>query len=461
MNTPTPHSRLSPGSLTALLLALAAWGCSEGVVESPPATGYSVTDSAGVRMVVNHEPAWGAEEGWHLTPEPLLTLGVVDTPFVQQFHEIRSATRLRDSTIVVLNSGSGELRAFDYSGRHLWSAGGRGDGPGEMRTQPDQRPRLQRQAGDTLVVDNGWERIRFGPGGELLEHRRVDFARLQELGRYYVGSCPQGRSYFEELLVICERSNRSPQSGRRWESSHTTVMQIPWTLDRVDTVGTFFRHEKWETTLPPPYPSGIAYSPPAPLGPEGRLWMGGRQQPRLLYARNDAYRIEVWDLLDASLSMVVERRTPRRARTESEIFRTVQGGLFLLRREPHRSELSLTNDKWPVVDSLSIAESFFLDDQGFLWVRRLPAGDDEGRRWEVPARLDGGGGSSGHVVWLPSGLHDVFRPDGVYLGTVKLPQDLDVMEIGMDYVLGVARDELGVEYVQVYGLERGGAPGPG
>ena len=132
---------------------------------------------------------------------------------------------------------------------------------------------------------------------------------------------------------------------------------------------------------------------------------------------------------------------------------------LLYLREPDRSELSLTTHPGPVVDSLSIAESFFLDDQGFLWVRRLPVGDDEGRRWELLAPPDFEE-PSGWVVPLPSGLHDVFRPDGVYLGTVKLPQDLDVMEIGMDYVLGVARDELGAEYVQVYGLERGGASGP-
>ena len=101
----------------------------------------------------------------------------------------------------------------------------------------------------------------------------------------------------------------------------------------------------------------------AALGLNGRLWIGGRQQPRLLYARNDAYRIEVWDLLDATLSMVVERRTPRKARTEADIFVAVWQGL-LMRREPDRSELSLTNGRQPVVDSLSIAESFFLDDRG-------------------------------------------------------------------------------------------------
>lgn len=459
MKTTTERRRLSPASLTAWCLPLAAWGCSEDV-ESPPAPGYAVTDSAGVRKVVNNEPLWGAEEGWQLTPEPLLTLGVVDTPFAQQFHEIRGVTRLSDSTIVVLNSGSAELRAFDYSGRHLWSAGGRGDGPGEMGRQQDQRPLLQRLAGDTLEVDNGWQRIRFGPGGELLDHRRLDFARLhQEVGRYYVGSCPQGRSYFKELIVVCPTGDGSPQPGRRWESSQTTVMQIPWTLDRVDTVGTFFRHEKWETSvplpLPPPLRSERTSLRPAPLGPKGRLWIGGSPQPRLLYARNDAYRIEVWDLLDATLSMVVERRTPRKARTEAEIFVAVWLGL-LQQREPDPSELSLTNGRQPVVDSLSIAESFFLDDLGFMWVRRLPVGDDEGRRWEVGAAPDFE--PSGWVVSLPSGLHDVFRPDGVYLGTVKLPPAFDVMEIGTDYVLGIARDEMGVEYVHLYGLERGGSP---
>ena len=458
MIAPASEARRPPlAPLVPLCLLVAALACSEGAIEEPPPSGHTVTDSAGVRTVVNHGPLWGPGEGWRLTPEPLLTLGAVDTPLAQQFHEIRGVTRLRDGTIVVLNSGSGELRAFDHAGRHRWTAGGRGDGPGELRPQQDQRPLLHRHVGDTMEVDVGWERIRFGPDGELVDHRRLDYARLhRELGQYYVGSCPQGRSYFGELIVICDIGDGLPQPGRRWEADHTTVMRIPWTLDRVDTVGTFFRTEHWEAgsfSLPsPPYPAGVT-SPvpkPAPLGPKGRLWMGGRDRPKLLHARNDAYRIEVWDLVDATLSMVVERRTPRRARTEADVMFAVRRGL-LYRREPDRSELNPTTHPGPVVDSLSIAESFFLDEQGSLWVGRRPVGDDEGRPLEIPAPP---GGEPGLVVWLPSGLHDVFGPDGVYLGTVKLPHDIDVMEIGADYVLGVARDELGVEYVQVYGLER-------
>ena len=70
---------------------------------------------------------------------------------------------------------------------------------------------------------------------------------------------------------------------------------------------------------------------------------------------------------------------------------------------------------------------------------REVSGPDEAR-WTIPA---------------PTGLHDVFRPDGVYLGTVKLPHDLRIAEIGPDYVLGMARDDLDVEYVRMYGLDRG------
>ena len=438
-------------------MVLGAWGCSEdsGSADSPPSASYHVTDSAGVRVVVNRGPLWGPGEGWNVTPEPLLTLGAVDTPWAQQFHEIGGVTRLRDGTVVVLNRGSGELRAFDPSGRHLWSAGGRGEGPGEMRARQDHRAHLRRLAGDTLQVANGLDRIRFGPGGELIAHDRVDFARLQELGRYYVGSCPfGGGAFFGREIVVCHGNRISPEAGHRWGTSQVTVMRIPWTLDRVDTIGTFFRADLWEAGISLPSLPSFREQMRSPLGPEGMLRAGGGGRPRLLYARNDSYRIEVRNLLDGTLSMVVERRTPRRARTEAEVFVAVRWGMF---PEPFRSEMSLTDDRWSVADSLSIAEDFFLDDAGFLWVRRSPAGDDRGIRWDVPAPPHGEG-SSGWVVWRPSGLHDVFRPDGAYLGTVKLPHDLQVMEIGRDHVLGVARDELGVEYVRMFGLDRGGSP---
>jgi hypothetical protein len=49
----------------------------------------------------------------------------------------------------------------------------------------------------------------------------------------------------------------------------------------------------------------------------------------------------------------------------------------------------------------------------------------------------------------------VFAPDGQMLGTVTTPRGLTVRDIGLDYLLGVARDDLDVEHVRMYGLDRG------
>ena len=190
---------------------------------------------------------------------------------------------------------------------------------------------------------------------------------------------------------------------------------------------------------------------PLPVGPQGILRISDDRH-NLLYARNDAYRIEIWDLATGTLAMVVERRTPQRVRTEVEVLMAVRWGF---NPEHVRAVLRTDDERLSVVDSLSIAEDFFLDELGFLWVRRSPSPlhGDEGIPVEV---LTPDGAEKIGVERLPSGLHDLFRPDGIYLGTVKLPHDLWNIEVGPDYVLGVATGELGIELVRMFGLDRSG-----
>jgi hypothetical protein len=67
-------------------------------------------------------------------------------------------------------------------------------------------------------------------------------------------------------------------------------------------------------------------------------------------------------------------------------------------------------------------------------------------------------------VWLRTGRHfppegpspewTVFSVDGAWLGSLEMPEGFDPLEVGEDYLLGVWRDELDVESVRVYGLER-------
>jgi len=70
--------------------------------------------------------------------------------------------------------------------------------------------------------------------------------------------------------------------------------------------------------------------------------------------------------------------------------------------------------------------------------------DRLGWYWTELFDTDEGGPS----VWL------VFDPAGRAHGMITLPAALEVWVIGGDYVLGRWTDELGVEYVRRYGLDR-------
>ncbi len=70
--------------------------------------------------------------------------------------------------------------------------------------------------------------------------------------------------------------------------------------------------------------------------------------------------------------------------------------------------------------------------------------------------------AGGSVLCLESGLQSVVRdsagtvfdPEGRALGFPETPPGLRILEIGPDYVLGGAHDALGIEYAQLWPLDR-------
>ena len=70
--------------------------------------------------------------------------------------------------------------------------------------------------------------------------------------------------------------------------------------------------------------------------------------------------------------------------------------------------------------------------------------DDDGRLWASSYDAFGRGGDT----------YDVFEQTGVWRGRVKLPNGLEPLVIGDDYIIGKRRDEYDVEFVGVYGLTR-------
>ena len=58
-------------------------------------------------------------------------------------------------------------------------------------------------------------------------------------------------------------------------------------------------------------------------------------------------------------------------------------------------------------------------------------------------------GTAGPELW------SVFSPEGFLLGTLETPEQLQVRQIGRDFLLGIWTDELDVRYIRKYALERG------
>ena len=48
----------------------------------------------------------------------------------------------------------------------------------------------------------------------------------------------------------------------------------------------------------------------------------------------------------------------------------------------------------------------------------------------------------------------IFGADGRHLGVVELPANLEVYQIGADFLLVKMRDDLDVDYVHVYRIEK-------
>ena len=57
------------------------------------------------------------------------------------------------------------------------------------------------------------------------------------------------------------------------------------------------------------------------------------------------------------------------------------------------------------------------------------------------------------MMSLSAWLRTFLDPERVWLGEVSVPP-LELLEVGEDYLVGVSRDHLGVEVLQVYELLR-------
>lgn len=393
----------------ALLPAVSACGLDDSI-RTPGA--FTITDSAGVVVAVT--PANEARQPlpWTVRQEPDLVVGMAEGPAGPLFR-VRGVAGTAAGDVVVMNAGSSELIVLDSSGRLAERRGGRGEGPGEyleptlvpsfaqdsllVFDQGSSRLHLMAESGgvDTTIIPSHWPAGRRAPVGHVALHMLVERASIVG-GEGALQSMGVGQLQYEYLWF-------------------DVVTEREVFLEAFD-VAWRYQAPTWEVPMPfSSRPSAVVTDSRAAItagsAPEIRLYDRWGHVRRILRVDEPSH--------DVSPQMI-------RTYVDQQTSASVAGSLGDWMRD---------YDQIPIPDILPWFQSLLVDEDGRLWAELY--------RWR----------GSVEPQWM------VFDVDGRARGVVSTPRGVDVQYIGADYILGVRRDRMDVEYVQRHRVIKGGDGG--
>lgn len=395
------------------ILVAALTACGEG---SARANAAAVRDSAGVRIVESTAPAWEDGEGWRIPADPTLNIGMAEGAPAYMFGQVADAIRLSDGRIVVADRQANELRFFDREGRHLRTTGRAGGGPGEFQSLQ----MLVHLPGDSV---GAWDlraaRLSvFGPDGEFVRERTLKPAEGRALLRLD-GAFADGSL----LVAPFGGVDRDQDSG----ATRDTVPVFRYAAEGsgVDTVGRFPGEEN--VTIQGAGSSGRWMIRGAV--PFGRNTFRAARGDELYVADSERLAVAVYGT-DGKLRRVARAAHEPEALTPEEVARYKEEQLASAGAGDEGEMTRRLLEATPFPQTKSAFAAMQVDAGGAVWLRGHTVGGDEPARWTV------------------------FDADGRLLGTVQAPAGFRVTEIGEDYVLGVWSDDLDVQHVRLYALEK-------
>ncbi len=401
------------GMTIALALTFA---CGEGGNQT---AATAVRDSAGIRIVENRDVGWERTIAWSLSAEPILEIGTLDAESEYQLHRIVGAVTLPEGRVVVANGGSQEVRWYDAEGTHLGSAGGAGDGPGEFA---------------------GLMALGVLPGDSIIAHD----VRLRRLSVFdsdtrFVRSAPleiEGREGMAFATLAGTLTDGSLlMAGRVFPTDGAVEgpLLAPMPLYRygtdgrmLDSIGTY---HGWEATTIIRRTAefvGMAMAD-RPFGRSTSVTPAGA---RIAVGTPFAFSFELFEP-DGTLRTIVRLDRSNEPATADDVATYKSTLLDRSRDEAGQQALQRQADEWEYPETKPAYAAELKGDQaGNVWVPAYEIEQGTATRWSI------------------------FDPDGRYLGDLTTPARFRVLEIGDDYVLGVWRDDLDVEYLRRYELRK-------
>ena len=422
------YSLASNAAATIILLTAAA-------CDTAPAPIHTIhTDSAGIPIATAITPLWGPGEGWTVDDEPVLEIGTVTGAPDYQFADVVGAVRLSTGHIVVADRGASELRGYDAEGRFLWHTGRVGEGPGEFGSLDF----VGTMAGDSLVTyDNSLLRVQvFGPDGGLA---RTFPTTLPLSGGQSAGpvsdkavAVVRGRL----ILRYIDLGDGMPTGIVRWPNERVVAFDL---TDGATTSLLVLPGGEAEVH----WRDNGGYSHGSYVF--GNMPEFGGAAGHLAVIDTEAYSVRLVSPLDGTIEQIVRRDVAPRDVTGAVFDAHLDGIVEIVFPDledaapPQVDGLKQMWRERSRAPKLPVLRSVHVDAAGNLWVAPYYIAGAEPPPFEVHA------------------------PDGTWLGSVALPPGLErgfiqyqapYMEIGEDYVLGVWKDDLDVQYVRVYRLNR-------
>ena len=370
---------------------------------------FSVRDSVGVDIAESTQRLWSSTEGWTVATSPTVDLATSGVGSAHEFFRVNDALRTGGGSIAVAMPD--EIRFFDWDGKHLGSVGGAGEGPGEFAfigrielLEPDSLaafdPRLRR-----ISVFDGANALARTVGFDIDFPRHNRFAVLDR-----------------DFVVV--RAWPSVREEGDWGLVRVPVPVLALHPD--GSVRGTLTLAAGSESVRLQRPDGMV-DIAALFGRDSHIAGRGEQ---LILGDAEALEYRVFSSEGELLQIVRASYDVSLSEEDLDAERAA-----LLGDDPSARVRQLVSEL-PVPDRRPAYMDLKVDATGAVWLKEHRGG----------AR-DRAGGSP--QAW------EVFDAGGVWLGTVRLPPRFTVFEIGHDYVLGVLRDNLDVEHVQVLGLSRG------
>jgi hypothetical protein len=397
----------------ACVAALAA-ACANDVRSS-----HVTTDSAGVRIVESHRPAWASGTGWRVSEQPIADIAGTDDNGETVLDRITGVIGLDDGDVIVASMGDNTIRRYARDGRLIWRAGGYGSGTGQFVAL-------------AMIRQHGGELVASGYEPDDIDVFDLDGRHVRSLDP--PPGLPPGGGVAaiagDGSIIYGESPVGFPPKAAEWGDSTTLVRASP--AGGIDTIGRMLAVRFVDLGR------SIGYRTFAPFI---RIATGSN----IVYASfPEAWEIDARDFDGALRHRIRRSWTPEPVTAEQidsvrRAFVTPPPGAIVpprimdMRRE-QAAQLRFAEHHPAFARMLVDA----LDN---LWVERYvlhpaPAGETRLVTHPQPTR------------W------DVFDASGVWLGTIDLPAYFVATDIGADRVSGVWADEAGIEHARVYGLAR-------